>query len=246
MSATCEQLTFISETQQQEQRRQTLRLRERLMSEHSFESFDDEEILSTVLSYGGSKDNSLLIQRLMDTFGSLKGVLEATADHLLRVEGMTKTKAGLICLMIPMCRAWQRCTMQTPKRIGSSREAEAFCKSLLIGERIEKFYVVGLNAQCQILGVRKVSDGSLSETSAYPRRVAEISLLLNSHSVLLCHGHPGCTCAPSPEDISSTIQLQRLLNGLGILLLDHIIVCGDNCYSMVTHGDIDYRGKGMR
>ena len=69
----------------------------------------------------------------------------------------------------------------------------------------------------------------------------ETALNYNAHSVLLCHNHPGGTCAPSPEDISSTLQLQRLLNGVGILVLDHIIVAGSNTYSMIEHGDIDYR-----
>ena len=47
----------------------------------------------------------------------------------------------------------------------------------------------------------------------------ETALNYNAHSVLLCHNHPGGTCAPSQEDIASTLQLQRLLNGVGILVL---------------------------
>ena len=242
MEAECQQLSFISDQQHQDYRRQTLRLRERLLSERSFESFDDEEVLSTVLSFAGSaKDNGQLIQRLLEAFGSLKGVLEAPPYHLLRVEGMTKAKAGLICMMVPMYRIWQRCIMQTPTRIGNSRDAESFCKSLVLGERIEQFYIIGLNAQCQVLGVRKISDGSLSECSCPPRRVAEVALMLNCHSILACHVHPGGTCAPSPEDIASTIQLQRMLNSIGVLLLDHLIIANDSSYSMVQNGDIDYR-----
>ena len=83
--------------------------------------------------------------------------------------------------------------------------------------------------------------GSLSEVSAYPRLVLETALNYNAHSILLTHCHPGLTCAPSPEDISSTLQLQRLLNGVGILVLDHIIVAGNRTYSMIQHGDMDYR-----
>ena len=242
METTYEQLSLITDQQRQDYRKQALRLRERFLSERSFENFDDSEVLSTVLSFsGGSKDNGILVQRLLETFGSLKGVLEAQSDHLLRIEGMTKTKAGLICMMVPMYRIWQRCVMQTPTRIGNARDAESFCKSLLLGERVEKFYVIALNAQCQLLGVRKISDGSLSECSAYPRKIAEYAILLNSHSLLICHGHPGGTCAPSPEDIASTIQIQRMLNTMGILLLDHVIVANDSAYSMVQNGDIDYR-----
>ena len=236
-----QQLSFLSETQRQDERRQTLRLRERLLSDRSFEGFEDDEILSTVLSFCGTKDNASLISRLFEEFGSLKGVLEANPEQLMRVDGMSKTKTSLICLMIPMFRVWQRCTMQQPWRIGNSREAEAYCKSLLIGERVEHFFLIALNAQCKVLGKRLISTGSLSEVSAYPRICVSAAISLNAHSVLLCHNHPGGTCAPSPEDISSTLQLQKLLNGIGILLLDHVIVSGDNCYSLVQHGDIDYR-----
>ena len=69
----------------------------------------------------------------------------------------------------------------------------------------------------------------------------ETTLNYNAYSVLLSHNHPGGTCAPSPEDISSTVQLLGLLNGAGILVLDHIIVAGDRTYSMIQHGDSDFR-----
>ena len=242
MNKTVEQLSFISEEQKQDSRRHTLRLRERLLNEHGFDSFDDVDILATVLSYAsGSKDSTGLVKRLLDSFGSLKSILEARPEQLLKVKGMTKTRASLISLIVPLARVWQRCAMEIPDRIGNSRESEIYCMSLLAGERLENFFVVALNSKCNVLGKRRISTGSLSEVSAYPRLVMETALNYNAHSVLLCHNHPGGTCAPSPEDISSTIQLQRLLNGVGILVLDHIIIAGDHSYSLVQHGDIDYR-----
>ena len=242
MDTTFEQISFISMEQKQVERSNALRLRERLLSEHSLEHFDDTEILSTVLSYAsGTKDTTGLVARLLDNFGSLKAILEARPEQLLKVDGMNRTRASLISLMIPMARVWQRCASDMPDRISNTREAENYCMSLLIGVRLENFFVVALNAKCNVLGKRRISTGSLSEVSAYPRLVMETALNYNAHSVLLTHCHPGGTCAPSPEDISSTVQLQRLLNGVGILVLDHIIVAGDRTYSMMQHGDIDYR-----
>ena len=241
---TYEQITFITEQQKQDEKRIALRLRERLLSEHSLETFDDTEILSTILSYAnGTKDTAGLVTRLLDSFGGLKAVLEARPEQLLKVDGMNRTRASLISLMIPMARVWQRCVNEVPDRIGNSREAENYCMSLLIGERVENFYVIALSAKCNVLGRRRISTGSLTECAAYPRLVMETALNYNAHSVLFCHNHPGQTCAPSSEDIASTIQLQRLLNGVGILVLDHVIVAGNRTYSMIQHGDIDYRIK---
>ena len=239
-----EQLTFVAEQPKRDDRTNVLRLRERLLNERCFDNFTDSEILSSVLSYApGTKARAGLVARLLDAFGSLKAVLEARPEQLLSVEGMNKTRTSLISLMVPMARVWQRCSMAVPDRIGNSREAETYCLSLLAGERVENFYVIALNAKCNVLGRRRISTGSLAEVSAYPRLVMETALNYNAHSVLLTHNHPGGTCAPSPEDISSTIQLQRLLNGVGILVLDHIIIAGDRSYSLVQHGDIDYRMK---
>ena len=242
MNTNYEQISFITEEQKQDERKNTLRLRERLMTEHGFDAFDDTDILTTVLSYAkGSKDTAGLVNRLFDHFGSLKAILEARPEQLLSVDGMTMSRASMISLIVPLTRVWHRCVLEAPKRIGNSREAESYCLSLLAGERLENFYVVALNAKCNVLGQRRISMGSLSEVSAYPRLVMETALNYNAHSILLCHNHPGGTCAPSPEDIQSTIQLQKLLNGVGILVLDHIIIACDKAYSMIQHGDIDYR-----
>ena len=242
MNSTFEQISFITEEQKQDSRRNTLRLRERLMTEHGFESFDDREILTAVLSYAnGNRDTAGLVGRLFDQFGSLKAILEARPEQLLSVDGMTLSRASMISLVIPLTRVWHRCAMTAPDHIGNTREAEKYCMSILAGERLENFYVIALNARCSVLGHRRISMGSLSEVSAYPRVVMETALNYNAHSILLSHCHPGGTCSPSPEDINSTIQIQHLLNGVGILVLDHIIVAADRTYSMIQHGDIDYR-----
>ena len=221
------------------------KLRDRFINEKGFEHFEDHQILELLLFYANARqDTNPLAHELLDRFGSLKGVLEARPEMLMTVPGVKETAATLISMVVPLTRVWNRCAMTEPDRIGNSREAEKYCLSILAGHRSERFYVVSLNAKCQVLGRRMISEGSLSEVSAYPRIVMETALNYNAHSVLLCHNHPGGTCAPSPEDIASTLQLQRLLNGVGILVLDHVIVAGDRTYSMIQHGDIDYRVKG--
>ena len=166
-----------------------------------------------------------------------------TPEQLRQVNGVGVRIASLITSGREIAKAYQRTLMAKPDMIGNSRDAEKYCLALAGGHRNEHFYVIALNAQCKVIGRRKISEGSLSEVSAYPRLVLETALNYNAHSILLCHNHPGGTCAPSQEDIASTLQLQRLLNGVGILVLDHIIVANASTYSMIEHQDIDYRIK---
>ena len=224
------------------------KLRQRFIRENGLDHFEDHQILELLLFYANPRgDTNPTAHALLEQFGSLKGVLEARPEMLMTVPGVKETAATLISMVVPLTRVWNRCAMTEPDRIGNSREAEKYCLSILAGHRSERFYVVSLNAKCQVLGRRMISEGSLSEVSAYPRIVMETALNYNAHSVLLCHNHPGGTCAPSPEDIASTLQLQRLLNGVGISVLDHMIIAGAGSYSMAQHGDIEFgaRGRGV-
>lgn len=246
-----EQLTLLTDGDafaaaevKRERAAQNLRLRELAVLEGSFDMLSDPEALAVMLGLArGATDPAMLAARLLDAFGSLLGVMQARPEQLAKVDGMNAARVQMLSMICPMVRLFQRLQRQEPQRIGNSREAESYCLSLMQGERLEKFYVTCVNTRCQILGRRCISSGSLSEVSAYPRLVMETALNYNAHSVLLSHCHPGGTCTPSPEDITSTIQLQQLLNGVGILVLDHIIVAGDRTYSMIQHGDIDYRVK---
>lgn len=223
------------------------RLCERYVQDGDLNSFSDPEILTMLIGMVSRVRNAEGVAAdLLDAFGSMKGVLEARPEQLTRICGVSKKTAAMIGLGRELAKVWNRCAMDSPQKIGNSREAESYCLSLLAGRRTEAFYVIALNAQCQILGARKITEGSLSEVSAYPRLVMETALNYNAHSVLLSHNHPGGTCAPSPEDISSTLQLQQLLQGVGIIILDHIIIARSNAYSMIQHGDIDYRVRGRR
>lgn len=221
--------------------------RERLREQYfrqGLESFSDVQVLELLLFYVFRRgDTNEIAHRLLENFGSLKGVFTARPEQLSKVEGMGKESAILVSMIRAMFCRYQQCEAMDLERqkIANRETAQKYCVSLLAGQRSEQFRVICLDAQCKVLGNRKITDGSLSEVAAYPRVVVETALNYNAHSVILCHNHPGGTAAPSPEDISSTLQLQKLLGGLGIMVLDHIIVAGMTPYSMVQHGDMDYR-----
>ncbi len=221
------------------------RMRRRFREEGGFDSFSEHEVLELLLTYATPRrDTKKEVKALLETFGNLKGVFEARPEQLQTVEGVGELQATFLGMMLPMTRVVMKCEMTDPKQIANRRELEYFCKSLQMGRRVEGFWVICVNAQCRVLGCRMISEGSLSEVSAYPRLVMETALNYNAHSVFFCHNHPGGTCAPSTEDIASTLQLQRLLGGVGIMVLDHMIIAGANTYSMVQHGDIDFGSRG--
>ncbi|MBQ3278129.1 MAG: hypothetical protein IJG94_03110 [Clostridia bacterium] len=176
-------------------------LQERFLSERSFESFNDVETLSMILSVANCAEEATQIaERLLDGFGSLKGVLEARPEQLMTVKGMNKTQTSLVSMIIPLIRTWIRTNNEKPETIRTVKDAERYCQSLLIGERVENAYVIALNCHGGVLGKRKISSGTLTSVDPYPRLVMETALNYNAHSVIFCHNHPSGSCTPSQGD----------------------------------------------
>lgn len=218
---------------------------ERFEKEGNIEYFEDFDVLCMLLEVAGCQgDRFRISSELITHFGSLKGVLEARKEQLEKIKGVGRRTILVLQSVIPIIRRWSLISMRDPQKIGNIREAELFCKGLLSGSRVEVFYVVCLNVQCKVLGKRKISEGSLMEVNGYPRMVVETALNYNAHSVILCHNHPGGTPNPSVEDIQATKSIQKILTGIGIRVLDHILVYGDDTYSMIEHGDFSYALNG--
>lgn len=140
-----------------------------------------------------------------------------------------------------------RCTVVREKQISYVEHAVEepakvyeLLKNLGIEDAAEEyFYLICLNAKCEVLGVHEVSHGALSETIVSPREVFKRALVNNAASIVVAHNHPSGDPTPSGEDITTTKRLEEAGNVLGVKLMDHIIV-GDGCYeSMRSLGCID-------
>ena len=214
------------------------RVRERYRQE-GLEGFAPHEVLELLLFYGRSRgDTNAEAHALLDHFGSLRAVLEAPPDQLMQIKGIGEESAVLISMIVPLFRRYMALLAEKQRSIASREEAEEFCKALLAGWRSERFYALALNSSGRLLGCRLIAEGSLSEVPAYPRAVAEAALQLNAASLILCHNHPGGSTAPSGADLETTDQLETMLSMLGIPLLDHIIIAGNEAWSMAQHGQI--------
>ncbi|MBR3494302.1 MAG: DNA repair protein RadC [Clostridia bacterium] len=220
------------------------RLRQRYLEE-GLEAFEPHQVLELLLHFAiPQRDTNPIAHALLDRFGSLKGVLEASPEQLMTVQGMTETSATLVSLMIPMFRRYSLAAAEEQPRVESTVQSKALGLALLAGKRTEHFYVICLGANRRILGRQLIAEGTVTEVSAYPRLVVETAFNLNAQSVILCHNHPDGLCEPSAEDLALTHRLDTLLGELGIQLLDHVIVARDQACSMAERKELKPRRRG--
>ncbi len=67
----------------------------------------------------------------------------------------------------------------------------------------------------------------------YPREIMKEALLSGATSLILVHNHPSQNTNPSKEDIQITQKIMDAAKLMEINVLDHFIVTGHDCYSIL-------------
>ncbi len=81
-----------------------------------------------------------------------------------------------------------------------------------------------------------MAQGTVGTVQCYPRDILLKVLERKASGFFLVHNHPGGTPKASPEDAEMTRNIQRLATGMGLRLLDHLIIGDGVCYSIREDG----------
>ena len=208
------------------------RLRQSYLKAGALDSFHEHQILEMLLFYSiPRKDVNPLAHKLIDSFGSLYGVLNAGYNELIKF-GLSENTAVLIKLTSDIYRTAE-CNMLKSKTILSTKDAMEFCYGLMSGLHNEKICVICLNLASKLLHYEMISIGDPTKTYFSPRSIVEIAVSHGAAAIVLAHNHPSGNCRPSQADIESTVSLERILKQIGIRLQEHIIVAFPHCHAMM-------------
>lgn len=208
------------------------RLRERFLATR-LEGYAPHEMLELLLTFAiPRRDTNPIAHALLKRFGSLHKVFEASFDDLAAVEGVGENAATLILMLLPMSRKYLQSRDGVRAVLSDARACKAYARSLLMGETVERFYVVALDTKNSVLGQECVAVGDASFAAVSLRKVAEMLLRLGAARCMVCHNHPSGTLTASEADADLTRQLQTLLAPMQITLCDHIIVAGHRTMSL--------------
>ena len=100
----------------------------------------------------------------------------------------------------------------------------------------ERFGVLFLDAQHAMIDFEVLFEGTLSQTSVYPREVVKRALQLNAAAVILTHNHPSGTAEPSAADEWLTQCLATALRCIDVPVLDHFVIGWPDVVSFAERG----------
>jgi DNA repair protein RadC len=107
---------------------------------------------------------------------------------------------------------------------------------MLAGKDHEVFVAVFLDAQHRVIDAEELFQGTLTQTSVYPREVVKASLRWNAAAVIFAHNHPSGVAQPSQADELLTRNLKDALALVDVKVLDHFIIAGNASISFAERG----------
>lgn len=159
---------------------------------------------------------------LIGEFGSLPAALAVGAVARARSIGSEPARfladvqtAFLHCLRVPLA---DRPVISTSRQLLDYLQADM---ANLINER---FRVLFLTSQNELIGDDLVWEGTVGEAPAYPREIVKRALEVGATGIILVHNHPSGDHQPSQGDVDATRRIAEAALILGICLHDHIII----------------------
>ncbi len=200
--------------------------------QNGIDSLEEHEILEIFLFCAYSRCNTNNIAHdLISTFGSLKGVMMADYNDLLKVDNVGETAAAFICFMRDFIRLFQN-TRVSPIKLNSTKSIIQYCRKYLSSFPDERLYILYLDESYNFVSeTREYSDANTS-VHFITRKLVAKAINIGCPNVVLVHVYPKDTVLPSEFDICKTKHIESLFENLSLNLIDHIIVNGDDVYSI--------------
>ena len=212
------------------------RLKDRFL-ESGLDGFTQVQALELLLFYCiPRKDTNAIAHALLERFGSLAGVMDASVEELCTVPGIGANAATLLHLVPEMSRFYLVSRMAKNDILQTQDDCAAYLLPRFFGRTVETVYLLCLDAKCKVLCCREVGDGIVNAAGISVRRIMEVALAANASSVVLAHNHPSGMALPSYEDLQATVQIGEALRAVDIVLADHIIVADDDYVSLAQSG----------
>ncbi len=214
------------------------RLREKFI-ESGLSGFHDYEIIELLLTLATPrKDCKNAAKKVLEKFKTLPGVLEASKDELLSVEGIGPKNMFGIKLIKAVSDRFLEKKLLGKELIQNSQDLYNYLYQTLRDKTQECFSVIFLDAKNKVIDSKILFKGTLTESAVYSREVVKVALEQRAAALIFAHNHPSGDPEPSKVDVHITKRLLFACKVVGITVHEHIII-GDNRYfSFADQGHI--------
>lgn len=207
------------------------------LQKHGATVLSDAELLAILLRTGTSEMNVIDTARfLLEQTGGLHHLARKEWKDICTIKGIGATKSVTIIAALEMGRRLQTESMEEKVFFKSPDDVYSFFGPKLRDMRKEVFIVAFMNAAKRLIGFERTSIGGQTATIVDPAEIIRLSILNESHSIILVHNHPSGNATASQADIQLTKRLAEAGKLVGVPVDDHVIIAGYEYVSLRSKG----------
>jgi DNA repair protein RadC len=200
-------------------------------------ALSDAELLAIFLRTGVQGMTALDVAReLLNNFGSLTGILSASAEEFCAGRGLGPGKFVQLQAVLELSQRHLRERLETVDALTNSDLTRDYLRARLRNYEREVFACLYLDNQHRVLAMEELFYGTIDGAAVYPREVVKRCLHNNAAAVIFAHNHPSGVAEPSQADISITRRLKIALNTIDVRVLDHVVVGNMEVVSFAERG----------
>lgn len=200
------------------------RPREKLLSQGSH-TLSDAELLSIFLRTGCVGKSAVDLARdLLQHFGGLRPLLDASEDQFCQARGLGQAKYVQLQAVLEIARRHLAESLTRENIFQQPKQVKEYLVSRLRHQQREVFAILLLDSQHQLIRYKELFFGTVDAANVYPREVVKLALQENACAVILAHNHPSGVAKASQADRHITNELSKALALVDIRILDHFIV----------------------
>jgi DNA repair protein RadC len=200
-------------------------------------ALSEAELLAIILRTGAKGNSAVDLARdLLQRFGSLSALLGADLQRLQEINGLGLAKAVALNAVIELLRRTLEERLDTRPNLNSPYAVRDYLRLALSRTDKEVFLAIFLDAQNQVKGSEVLSEGTLTQTSVFPREVVKRALYHDAAALIFAHNHPSGLTEPSRADELLTQALKQALALVDVRVLDHFIVGANKAMSFAERG----------
>lgn len=197
----------------------------------------DAEMIVLVLGSGLPGHDVFNVARtLLDRFGSLRAMLDATYSDFDGLRGIGPAKKAQLLAIMEMARRSLVDKMRDRVLMNSPEAVKDYLRLYIGGKAQEVFVSLFLDARHRLIRCEESARGTLTRMAVYPREIVRRALSLNAASLIVAHNHPSGAVQPSASDCRLTHTLRDALALIDVRLIDHLVIGADTTYSFAHAG----------
>jgi DNA repair protein RadC len=212
------------------------RPREKLLSRGP-QALADAELLALLLRTGlPGKPVLGWADELLKSWGGFAGFLKTDVSLLAKTKGLGPAKRAELLAVAEIAKRALIQGMEEKPVMDSPQAVRDYLALQLASQQREVFAALWLDTRQRAIGFDVLFEGTLDQTSVYPREVVIKALQRQAAAVIVAHNHPSGDAKASQADIAITKHLKAALALVDVRLLDHVIVAQGSCTSLQERG----------